>query len=573
MASVSIPDTGNSSKISSDDINSATSDFERLADKEQSEIVVNTFSDVWNRIRQDLAFNRNIERPEVQEKLAWYTRNQDYLDRVVDRARPYLYYIVEQLDKRQMPLDLALLPIIESAYQPFAYSPARASGIWQFMPRTGTHYGLKQNWWYDGRRDIVAATNAALDYLQKLENEFNGDWLLVIAAYNSGEGNVSRAIRKNQSAGKPTDFFSLGLPRETRGYVPSLLAVAEIVANTAKYQVNLGPISNQPYFSQINIDGQIDLALAADLSNLSMDDLYTLNPGFNRWATDPEGPHKLLIPTDKAEAFTLRLAQIPQGERISWQRHVIREGESLGLIANRYHTDISTLKQANGLTNNLIRTGRSLLIPSSKEPAKHYTMSQDSRRYRGLTRTDGNKYLYTVQKGDNLWDISRRYGVSVKNLTDWNGLSTRDYLHPKQNLTLWVTDGADSKTSSTSTNVAISDSITGSINYTVKSGDSLWMIARRFDTHVKSIQTWNNLSTRALIQPGQVLVIKDNENEVDVPIQSSSPTNYIVRRGDSLWLIARRFNTTVKKLRAWNNLPANKYLQPGQTLVLHPQEA
>jgi len=235
-------------------------------------------TDAWKRIATGLRLTRDISEKTTASKLAWFARNQAYLDRVSERASPYLYYIVEELDKRDMPLDLALLPIVESAYNPFAYSPSRASGIWQFIPGTGKHYGLKQNWWYDGRRDIVAATDAALNYLQKLHNDFNGDWLLALAAYNSGEGNVARAIRRNKKAGKPIDFFSLRLPRETRGYVPSLLAVAEIVANPEKYNVTIQAIENDQYFKQVDIVSQIDLATAAELSELSIEELYTLNP-------------------------------------------------------------------------------------------------------------------------------------------------------------------------------------------------------------------------------------------------------------------------------------------------------
>jgi len=227
---------------------------------ESGEPLTTQETDLWKRIGSGLTLTRNISEKTTASKLAWFTRNQAYLDRVSGRAEPYLYYIVEELEKRNMPLDLALLPIVESAYNPFAYSPSRASGIWQFIPGTGKKYGLTQNWWYDGRRDIVTATDAALNYLQKLHQEFNGDWLLALAAYNSGEGNVGKAIRRNNKAGKPTDFFSLRLPRETRGYVPSLLAVAEIVSNPGKYKITLKPIANTRYFKQVDINSQIDLA-------------------------------------------------------------------------------------------------------------------------------------------------------------------------------------------------------------------------------------------------------------------------------------------------------------------------
>jgi len=463
---------------------------------ETSERLTTQEADVWKRIGSGLTLTRNISEKTTASKLAWFARNQAYLDRVSGRAEPYLYYIVEELEKRNMPLDLALLPIIESAYNPFAYSRSRASGIWQFIPGTGRIYGLKQNWWYDGRRDIVAATGAALNYLQKLHQEFNGDWLLALAAYNSGEGNVSKAIKRNKKAGKPTDFFSLRLPRETRGYVPSLLAVAEIVSNPGKYKITLKPITNIRYFKQVDINGQIDLATAGELSELSIEELYTLNPGFNRWATDPEGPHRLLIPVDKVTAFENKLATLSFDDRIKWQQHKIKKGESLGLIATKYRTDVSTLKQVNRLRSNTIRAGHSLLIPTAQKPLKHYSLSLDSRRYKGLKRSgDGQRYVYTIKRGDNLWDIGRHYGISVKQLCAWNGLSSRSILRPGKKLEIWVEEETD-KTAKVVHVVSnkTSDGNPQLVSYTVLDGDSLWLISQRFGVSIKQIKKWNSLA-------------------------------------------------------------------------------
>ena len=476
---------------------------------ESGEPLTTQETDLWKRIGSGLTLTRNISEKTTASKLAWFTRNQAYLDRVSGRAEPYLYYIVEELEKRNMPLDLALLPIVESAYNPFAYSPSRASGIWQFIPGTGKKYGLTQNWWYDGRRDIVTATDAALNYLQKLHQEFNGDWLLALAAYNSGEGNVGKAIRRNKKAGKPTDFFSLRLPRETRGYVPSLLAVAEIVSNPGKYKITLKPIANTRYFKQVDINSQIDLATAAELSELSIEELYTLNPGFNRWATDPKGPHLLLIPVDKASEFENKLASLTSDDRIKWQQHKIQKGESLGRIATRYRTDVATLKQINRLKSNTIHTGRSLLIPAAQKPLKHYSLSLDSRRYKGLKRSgDGQRYVYTIKRGDNLWDIGRHYGISVKQLCAWNAISSKSILRPGKKLEIWVEDETD-KTAKVIP-VVSKKSIAGDsqhISYQVLEGDSLWLISQRFGVPVDQIKKWNNLAKKRYIKPGQLLDI------------------------------------------------------------------
>jgi membrane-bound lytic murein transglycosylase D len=467
------------------------------------------YSDVWTRIRSNLVLDRHLENSAVKERIAWYARNQEYIDRVAQRATPYIYHILEALDKRNMPLDLALLPIVESAYQPFAYSRSHASGIWQFIPGTGKMYGLKQNWWYDGRRDITEATRGALDYLEKLNKQFNGDWQHALASYNSGEYNVERSIKRNKSANKDTDFFSLRLPRETRGYVPSLLAIAEIIANPDKYNITLVSIPDKPYFEKVDIGGQLDLSTAATLSGLSMDKLYTLNPGFNRWATDPDGPHSLLVPINKAQQFKTGLMAIPQEERMAWNQHVIKQGETLSDIAERYKTNVATIKETNKLRGNLIRTGRSLVIPTPKEPGKFYTLSQENRWLAGLKKEgSGNKYIYTIRRGDSLWIIGRRYNVSIKDLTSWNGINTRSVIRPGQKLTLWI-NSSDENDNTQTIAVAYTRSEEGHIEYTVKKGDSLWLISQKFGVTITQLQKWNNLQNRRYLQPGQKLLLQN----------------------------------------------------------------
>jgi membrane-bound lytic murein transglycosylase D len=463
-----------------------------------------TPDDIWERIRLNLVIKRNLSHPTVKSKLAFYARKQKYLDRVADRATPYIYYIVEELEKRNMPLDLALLPIVESAYQPFAYSRSRASGIWQFIPSTGKHYGLKQNWWYDGRRDIVAATDAALTYLQKLHNEFNGDWLLALAAYNAGERKISREIERNRNAGKPADFWSLNLKRETMGYVPSLLAVAEIVANPDKFQITLKPIPNRQHFTVINVGSQIDLSTVAQMTGLNMQEIYTLNPGMNKWATDPEGPHYLLIPLEKAEQFQQQLAVLPVSERVIWQQYEIKPGDTLGKIANMYHTDIYALKQANKLRSNVIRAGHMLIIPSSKKPLEHYTLSQDVRILDKLHRSnDGKMFTYTIAPGDTLWEISQRYAVKLNQLLSWNGLTEKSIITAGERLIIY--NNLNSQYIPVVAHTTISDQ--QRISYTVRSGDSLWQIARRYNVSVEQIQKWNSMNNQTSLLPGQILDI------------------------------------------------------------------
>ena len=230
-----------------------------------------SYGDAWQRVSKQLSMSVPDNR-RVRAQKSWYVNHPSYLTRVTRRAEPYLYFIVDELEKRNLPLELALLPIVESAYDPFAYSHGRASGMWQFIPGTGKGYGLAQNWWYDGRRDVFLSTHAALDYLSYLNKRFKGDWLLALAAYNSGQGNVSKAIRKNKKKGKPTDFWSLKLPRETKAYVPKLLALAEILRTRKEANIPWSIVKNQPYFVRIPTEVQIDLSLAADLGEQSMQD-------------------------------------------------------------------------------------------------------------------------------------------------------------------------------------------------------------------------------------------------------------------------------------------------------------
>ncbi len=257
--------------------------------------------DLWMRLRGGYGLDLSIENDRIRVQREWYARHPEYFTRVTTRSERYLHYIVEQAEARDMPLELALLPIVESAFDPFAYSHARAAGPWQFIPSTGDYFGMQRTWWEDQRRDILKSTNAALDYLQQLSNRFEGDWLLALASYNAGGGTVSRAIRRNKEAGKPTDFWNLNLPRETTAYVPKLLAIAQIVGDPQAYGVPLHPIANEPYFATVKTGGQIDLAQAARLADISVEELYLLNPSYNRWATSPDGPFRLLVPVDRAK--------------------------------------------------------------------------------------------------------------------------------------------------------------------------------------------------------------------------------------------------------------------------------
>ena len=454
--------------------------------------------DLWERISKgyQLALPTNQQR--IEQQLRWYKKHPLHLRRVSDRAKRYIYYVTEQLDQQNLPLELALLPIIESAYDPFAYSNGRASGMWQFIPSTGRAFQLEQQWWYDGRRDVIASTQAAIRYLQQLNKRFDGDWLVTLAAYNAGQGTVSRAIRKNKQQGKAIDFWSLDLPKETRSYVPKLLALANIVANPSRYNVALPSIPNRPYFAVVNTQSQLDLAQAAKMADIGMDELYKLNPGFNRWATPPNGPHRLLVPLSQRAQFQQKLSQLPIKERIHWQRYRIKPGDSLILIAKRFNTDISTIRYVNQLQSNKIRAGKTLMIPTASEQRQHYQLSAEQRvaklQQRRPNQRRSQRVVHTVEAGDSLWKLARRYKVSVNQLTQWNSIAPRDVLKLGQQLSVWLKPDNG-------------QGVTRKVGYKVRSGDSLARIADRFNVRISDIVKWNAVNPKKYLQPGQSLTL------------------------------------------------------------------
>ncbi|MDV6317115.1 LysM peptidoglycan-binding domain-containing protein [Idiomarina sp. HP20-50] len=463
---------------------------------------------LWARIRQQLSFDvPDYQR--VRSQRDWYASHPEYLDRVAKRAEPYLHLIVEELEKRDMPLDIALLPIVESAFDPFAYSHGSASGVWQFIPGTARQYGLDINWWYDGRRDVYAATQAALDYLQALHQYFDGNWMHALAAYNSGEGRVGAAIRKNERLNKPTDFWNLSLPRETRAYVPKLLALADILANSSDYGITWHPIENKPKLEVIETPAQIDLALAADMAGMPLDELHQYNSGYNRWATAPNGPHRLLLPKHNADKFKQALSETEPKDWLSWTRHKVESGESLLTISNKYNTSVDVIQQVNDISSHIIRTGEHLLVPVATLDIANYTLSKDQRREeRQDQKRSGQRIEHIVRSGDTLWDLSRSYDVNLRDLARWNSMAPGDYLRPGQELVIWTKAEASSAIQSGI------NSIIRNIRYRVRSGDSLARIANKFNVTISQIEQWNNIQRNRYLQPGQMLKLKVDVTEV-----------------------------------------------------------
>jgi membrane-bound lytic murein transglycosylase D len=460
--------------------------------------------DIFERIRSGFALS-DVDHDWVEREVSWFARHPAYLDRTFKRGERYLYHIVQEIEARKMPLELALLPIVESAFNPVAYSRARASGLWQFIPGTGRRYGLKQNWYYDGRRDVLAATTAALDYLEFLAAEFEGDWLLAVAAYNTGEANVARAIARNRAAGKPTDFFSLKLPRETRAYVPKLLAMRRIVGDPTAHGLAFAPIANQPYFTKVDVAAQIDLHLAAELAQLSKEELLALNPAFNHWVTDPDGPHHLLVPIDRAERFTASVAALPPEKRVRVVYHRVRRGETLGAIASRYSVSVAALRASNKLRGSIIHPGQDLLITAAPPnvaagaAAQMAALDAQSAVSEVAERRTRDADKHVVRRGDTLWSIARTHGVSMDRLADTNGLSRSGTLTVGQVLAIPGTTRLAAADSSSITSRATT--------YVVRSGDTLSRIAQKFRIRLADLLGWNELSSRSVIKPGQRLVM------------------------------------------------------------------
>lgn len=472
-----------------------TDDVAVELDAEPEPVVIN---DVWDRISQQLTFAvPDDHRIELQRK--WYLKHPEYMARVVKRAKPFLYYIVDELEKRDMPLELTLLPIVESAFDPFAYSHGRAAGMWQFIPGTAKRFEMEQTWWYDGRRDVIASTEGAIEYLTYLHDMFDGNWLHALAAYNSGEGRVSRAIKANAKAGKSTDFWSLDLPKETRAYVPKLLALADILKHRDQYEFAWPAVDNVPVITTVDIGSQVDLAFAADLAGMKLKELHALNPGFNRWATDPDGPHRLVLPVDKADSFSSALAKVDRQDRLNWVRHKVKAGDSLLKLAHEYHTTTDIIQRVNDMKTSMIRIGDYVMIPVALKKLDDYTLSQDQRLASVQnTRHANSKMMHTVKSGDTFWDLSRKYKVSTRELAAWNGMAPTDPLMPGKKLVIWVNQVSDTQSS---------DAIMRTLTYTVKNGDSLSRIASKFNVRVSDITKWNDLNSKRYLQPGQKLTL------------------------------------------------------------------
>lgn len=453
----------------------------------------------------------------VAKELQVLLKKKDQVERILNRGKPFIATLVAQLESRQLPIELALLPAIESGYKVSAYSRAGAAGLWQLMPRTARELGLKTGWWFDERHDPLSATASAMDYLEWLNTEFKQDWSLSLAAYNAGPGRVSRAQAKAIKQKKNSSYWYLDLAPETRQYVPKLIALHELIRYRKTYGLKLDePAAAQDYI-WVDAKQQIDIQKAAQFceqyTGYTSLEFLSFNAGFRRWATPPDGPHKFRIPAAYAKQFQKDLASIGPEERLGWGLYRIRRGDNLGRIAKRFKTRVSTLKKMNGIRGHRITAGDQILVPGL--PAA--TAAEKAR----LAKLNAKKT-----------PVDRKPSGFNK------------------------------------------------LNYVVKSGDNLWSIARRLDTRVRYIKESNTIGVNNLLKPGTTLIVPvpyyDPAPELEVAqvpmiTQKAGVTHYRVQSGDSLYSIAKQFKTKIDAILEWNQLNEGDYIQPGQTLLLHLQ--
>jgi membrane-bound lytic murein transglycosylase D len=475
---------------------------------------VDQYSDLLDRVRAGYSIG-DVQDDSIDKEVQAYCARPEFLDRTFRRASRYLYYIVDQIEQRGMPLEIALLPVVESAYNPVAYSRSRAAGLWQFIPSTGKHFGLTQNWWVDDRRDVQHSTQAALDYLQYLNRYFNGDWYLAIAAYNGGEGTVSAAVQRNAAMGRPTDFFSLQLRAETSAYVPKLLAIRRIVGNPAAYGLTFAPIPNAPFFGVVDPGRQIDLGEAADLAGISRDDMFALNPEFNRMTTPPDGPHQLLLPVQNVTQFQLAmLSQTGQAQVAAnttapqpAATHLVQAGDTVSAIARANGVSTTDLLAANDLDGTMIHPGDVLRLPGApgEAPAApvatartDITSQLPENQARSGRRSPG---VHVVKSGDTLWAVARRYGVTVASLASANGLTPDSTLHTGTRLSIPGRSAAAAPGTR--------------MTYRVRHGDTLSEIADRFNVSVRDLTGWNGIRKSTPLRTGQRLVVYTDPRRVD----------------------------------------------------------
>jgi membrane-bound lytic murein transglycosylase D len=445
------------------------------------------YNSIWDRMESDFMLPSNYGAiPAVSAYISWYAKHPEHVHKILDNSALYLQFILEKVEERGLPGELALLPFIESNFDPFAYSSAGATGIWQIMPSTASGYGVSINWWYDGRRDIIVSTKTSLNYLTYLHNFFDHNWLRAIAAYDSGEGTVRSAVRK-QLRKKAVDFWSLDLPIETKSYVPKLLALKEIIINAKVYGIKLPAIPNSSSFATFTLPNQVDLSKVANAVNINIMALRKLNPAYRRGFTAPNTKAQILIPLNKSEEFKQHLSYLSTGAL--WQKYVVKAGDSLSVIAIKFKTTIANIKKINKLQNYNVKIKQILLLP-----VNNYNVINDDSYVHDKIITEDNlpgpqQLRHKVLPGDTVAKIAKKHNVKIGEIEFWNSVNARNSLTSGDEIIIWHSPALKKRTT-----------------YKVKAGDSLGLIAKKFNTSIDKIKKQNNLSV-SIIKVNQIIKI------------------------------------------------------------------
>lgn len=509
-----------------------TSFFDRFSYRSHNKSKLNTgrYETVWDRLLSLYALPE-INNERVDREVDWYLQHPQSLVSLQQRAEPYMHHILDEIEAKHIPGELALLPVVESSFVPDAYSKSAASGLWQFIPSTGQEFGLKQNSWYDGRRDVYASTKAATAYLKQLSETFNGDWLLALASYNYGKGNVRKCIERNEDMDLPTDYWSLNLPDETYHYVPKLLAVAKIFANADRYHIPLRHIPDKPYFEVVDIKAPLDLNKAAQMANTPLNEFRKLNPGFNRWCTAPDGPHRLLIPVKNALLFKKNLAEIPYYERVNYSKLIAEQEEQIIVEANYHKPEPVAIKHPE------------IARLSSTLPPRGFAS-------------------YKVKRGETLASIARSHHTTAQNLRRTNHLATNSV---KYGAILKIPSAAKQNAGSI---MLAKSSHAPDTFHTIKKGDTFYNIGRRYSVSPKELASWNRITLKTALVPGRKLIIKGREQQIASSSNTLQLIRYTVRKGDTLTQLSKKFNVSVSDLRRSNAGALAKGLQPGKVLKI-----
>ena len=446
----------------------------------QHENKIITYEDIWEYI---LSNNPENKETYINERILFYMNMQlkdaDKFEQYLNDSYYFIYYVINELEKEKLPLELALIPYIESNYDPFSISSSGAVGMWQFMPKTGRLYELNKTWWNEDRHDPYRSTEAAVDYLKYLYERFNQDVYLTLAAYNAGPTLLSRRINQNKRRGLETDFWSLNLPNQTKEYVPKYIALKELIFNSEKYELTLPEIPHKPVVQKIIIPGQVEVITLSEFLDIKPELLYKLNAGYTKWASAPKDQSIFYIPIEKYYLFESEDNPFRDTNQINWISHIVESGDSLWALASKYDTEVGIIKQINYLNNDLLSIGSTLLIPLSKSKSNTFIPYE----------------MHIVSEGDTLWDIARTYNLEVSDLANMNSINENSYLQLGQQLTIGnknIHRNIESKKRT--------------ILYSIKQGDNLYKISELFDVTIKSIKDINNFEDDTLM-PGQIIKI------------------------------------------------------------------